>query len=130
MNIQIKTKNLELTPALTEWIHEKIGGLEKFVERLEKEGEILCEVEVARTTKHHNKGDVYYAEVNLHLPSRKLRAEDHDFDVRVAVDKVRDRLHRDLMKYKNKEGLTGKALRHMARISKKTMRRIMWWREK
>ena len=35
MNIIIKTKNLELTPALKEWIDEKVGGLGKFVKRFE-----------------------------------------------------------------------------------------------
>ncbi len=130
MKITIKTKNLELTPALKEWIEEKIGGLKKFTDRYESEGKKLCEVEVARISKHHQKGDVFSAEVNLHLPGRDIRVEDQDFDVRVAVDHARDRLQHELVKYKEKGGLTGKALRHMARISKETMRRVMWWREK
>jgi len=130
MNITIKTKNLELTPALKEWIDMKIGGLAKFVERFEQEGEVLCEVEIARTSNHHNKGDVHYAEVNLRLPNKLIRAAVDDGDVRVAVDRARDTVQHDLIKYKEKEGLTGKAMRHMARISKATMQKVMWWREK
>lgn len=130
MNITIKTKDLVLTPALKEWIDDKIGGLGKFVERYENKGQLLCEVEVARSSKHHNKGDVYYAEVNLHMPGRNLRAEANDSDARVAIDRVRDTIQHDLIKYKDKEGFTGKALRHMARASKFAMQKAFWWRNK
>lgn len=133
MQITIKTKNLDLTPSLQEWVDEKIGALEKFIERFETEGQILCEVEVARTTNHHHKGDVFYAEANLHMPGRKIRAEAQDFDVRVAVDRVRDRLQSDLVKHKEKAGLTGKAMRHMMRMGTsayKAAQKILWWRNK
>jgi ribosomal subunit interface protein len=130
MNITIKTKDLELTPALQEWINEKIGGLEKYVVNHQVDGQLLCEVEVARSSKHHNKGDVFYAEVNLHMPGRILRAEANDADARVAIDRVRDTIQHDLIKYKDKEGLTGKAMRHMSRMSKVAMQKALWWRNK
>lgn len=133
MNIHIKTKDLDLTEPLKEWVNEKIGGLEKYLEKVQEQGEVLCEVEVSRATKHHKKGDVFYAEVILHLPGRRMRAEEQGYDIRVALDKVRDRLQRDIEKYKNKEGLTGKALRHMARLGRGTAgaaKKILWWRNK
>src|SRR6185436_6155308 len=98
MHITIKTKELELTPALKEWIEDKIGGLGKFVIRHEEQGKLLCEVDVSRITKHHNKGEVFSAQVNLHMPGRNLRAEANDFDVRVAIDRVRDTIQHDLIK--------------------------------
>ena len=133
MKITIKTKNLELTPALKEWIDDKVGSLEKFVKRLESEGEVLCEVEIARTSKHHNKGDVHYAEVNLRLPNKLIRASVDEADLRVAIDRVRDLVQHDLIKYKDKEGLSGKALRHMARLGKGAAHvagKMLWWRDK
>jgi len=39
MKIIIKTKNLELTPSLENYINEKIGSLEKFIKNLQKEEE-------------------------------------------------------------------------------------------
>ncbi len=130
MNINIKATNLELTPSIKTYIEDKIGSLDKFVERFEVEGEILVTVEIARTSKHHKKGDVFYAEANVRLPNRTIRASEKGFDIRLAIDKVRDRLHRDIAKYKEKGGLTGRALRHVARMSKETMRRVLWWRNK
>jgi len=129
MNIQIKAKDLDLTPSIKEYIEEKIGSLDKFLEKLEDQGEVLIDVEIARVSKHHKKGDVFYAEANLKLPKKMLRAERKDFDVRAAIDHVRDRLQRDIVKYKDKGGMTGKALRHVSRIGKETMRRVLWWRD-
>ena len=101
MKIIIKTTNLELTPAINEYIEEKIGSLDKFLnKKLEKESEIKIEVEIARTTKHHKSGDVYYAEANIHLPGKILRAEHSDWDIRVAVDKIKDILQQEIKKYK------------------------------
>jgi len=100
MKIIIKSTNLDLTPALKEYIEGKIGALRKFVSRFDLEGAVEARVEVARTTKHHLKGKVLRAEVNLDLPGRVLRAEDEDYDVRVAIDRVRDKLKREIEKYK------------------------------
>jgi putative sigma-54 modulation protein len=133
MQITIKAKDLELTEPLKVYINEKIGMLEKFVQRVEEQGEILANVEVARTTKHHHKGDVFYAEVNLQLPGRRIRVQEQEYDVRVAIDNVANRLQREIEEYKEKKGLTGKAMRHMARLGKgaaHTAGKIMWWRNK
>lgn len=130
MNIHVKTKDVDLTPALQQWIDEKIGSLGDFVVRYEKKGEILCEVEVARTNKHHNKGEVFYAEVNMQLPDKMLRATVEHADIRTALDIVRDMLHRDLMKYKSVIGRSGLAAKRMAHSSQKALAKLMWWRNK
>ncbi len=133
MRITIKTKDLDLTEPLKVYIDEKIGGLDKFLQKFEEQGEVLCEVEVSRVTKHHKKGDVFYAEVHLNLPGRRLRAREQDFDARVALDKVRAMLQRDIEKFKEKGGWTGKAARHVAHMSRSAARaagKILWWRNK
>ena len=101
MKIIIKATNLELTPAINEYIEEKIGSLDKFLsKKFEKNSEIKIEVEIARTTKHHKSGAVYYAEANIHLPGKILRAEHFDWDIRVAIDRIRDILQQEIKKYK------------------------------
>ena len=100
MKIDIKATNLDLTPALREYIEEKIGALTKFLKRWDPEGIVEAWVEVGRTTKHHYKGNVFRAEVDLRLPGKILRAEDENFDIRVAIDRVRDKLRREIEKYK------------------------------
>ena len=78
MKINIKSTHLDLTPALKEYIEEKIGSLAKFLKRWDPEGVVEAYVEVARTTKHHHKGNVFRAETDLRVPGKVLRAEDED----------------------------------------------------
>ena len=103
MNINIKATNLELTPAIRQYVEVKFGGLSRFLQKLEKEGEVNIFIEIARSTHHHHKGDVFYAEANLKLPGRNLRAEHQDWNIRVAIDKVRDKLQQKIKKYKEKQ---------------------------
>ena len=102
MEINVKATNLELTAPLQEYIEEKIGSLEKFLVKPggAKEAHFTAWVEVARTTRHHHKGDVYYAECDIKLKGKMLRATDENFDIRVAIDAVRDKLQREIKKYK------------------------------
>ncbi len=101
MNIQIKSTNLDLTPSIKEYIEKRIGALAKFVARYEENGtELLARVEVARTTNHHHKGDVYYAEVNIDNSQNIARAECENSDIRAAIDKAEDILKRQLVKRK------------------------------
>ncbi len=100
MKTTIKATGIDLTVPLKEYVEEKIGALEKFVKRWDVEGGVEVWVEVGRTTRHHKKGDVFRAEADLRLPKKVLRAEDEDFDIRVAVDRVRDKLEREINKYK------------------------------
>ena len=100
MKIIIKFTGVDSTSAITEFIEEKIGGIAKFIKRWDTDSAIEAQVEIARTTAHHHKGDVFRAEVNLHLPGKSLRAEHTDWDMRVAIDKARDRLQAEVKKYK------------------------------
>lgn len=102
MKINIKATKLDLTPAIKEYIEIKIGSISRFIERFESGGEAEVSVEIARTTKHHHKGDVFYAEANLKLPQKTIRAEHSDFDIRVAIDNVKKILKEEVSKYKEK----------------------------
>lgn len=100
MKLTLKGTNLELTPSIRTFIEDKIGSLDKFIKKYEALGEVKAEVEIARTTKHHRKGNIFYAEVNLHLPKKTLRAEFEGTDVRSTIDKVKDKLKSEIGKYK------------------------------
>lgn len=100
MQISIKARELELTEPLREYISTRLESLTKYLKRFDS-GLIRAEVEVARSTKHHRHGDVYYAEVNLTLPGKLLRATHEGSDVRECVDKVKDTLQREIDKYKD-----------------------------
>ena len=101
VRLEIQTTNLELTPSLRTYIEKKIGGLDRFIKRL-PEDVILAEVEVGRSTRHHRHGQVYHAEVNLTLPGKLIRAAHDDEDLRRAIDEVKEKLKREIEKYKGK----------------------------
>ena len=109
MKIDIKATNLEVTPALAEFIDEKIGSLDKFIRGGAKGGDgeqgtylVEAYVEVARDTKHHKQGEVFRAEVNLKIGGRVLRAERSEWDARAAIDGVREELKMILEKEQGK----------------------------
>lgn len=99
MRINIQAPNLELTPALTQFIESKIGGLGKFLKKFNSEN-ILIEVDLGRSTRHHRHGKVYHVDVNLILPGGTLRAAHDDEDIRKAIVAVKDKLQREIEKFK------------------------------
>lgn len=103
MVINIKATNLKLTPAIEDYINQKIErDLAKFVRRLDEKGAAKLFIEIARTTRHHKQGDVFRAEADLRLPGKVLRAEAEEWDIRVAVDQIKDELQREIKKYKER----------------------------
>ncbi len=100
MNIIIKTKKLDLTPSIKEYIETKIGSLNHLLIRFENQSEIKTEIEIARTTKHHRHGDIFEAKANLHVPKKIIRAEHSDTDIHIAIDIIKNRLHQEIIKYK------------------------------
>lgn len=102
MKIAILAKGLELTPAIKKYVKMKMETIRRTVVKYEKEGERTLFVEIARSTKHHKHGDVFYAEATLGVPGKTLRAEHFHSNIRVAVNKTRDILREKLKKYKGK----------------------------
>ena len=53
MKITIKTTKIKLSPALYNYIEEKIGGLQKFLKNIDK-NIIEAIVEVGKPSQHHH----------------------------------------------------------------------------
>ena len=117
MNIIIKGTNLELHNDLKEYVNEKIGGLKKFIENENMDSSsVIARVELAKTTRHHQHGDIYKAEVNLQLPGKMIRGVEESDDIYKSIDSVKDELREMINSYK-KEKIT--RTRRGARIIKK-----------
>ncbi len=99
MKINLKTKNFGLTQAIKNYLEEKLNSLDKF---LPPDESISANVELAKTTKHHQKGDIFKAEVNLNMPGRLIRAVAEQWDLRVAIDAAKDELQREIRGRKEK----------------------------
>ncbi|GAI95750.1 unnamed protein product [marine sediment metagenome] len=102
MKIIIRTTNLELLPRIEEYIHQKIGGVDKLLDDMDREV-IEARVEIGKITKAQQKGDIFRAEVNLTLPGRLLRIEAEEVDLQTAIDRVKQGLQREIKKYRGKK---------------------------
>lgn len=108
MQITLKATKLKLSPALRTYVEGKLAGIERLVQRWDVAGAASMNVEIARTTKHHRKGQVFYAEANLRLPGAMLRASQEHWDLRTAVIKVRTKLKKEISKYKERHNPQGR----------------------
>lgn len=100
MNIKIRAKGFDLTPAVEEYVNRKVSSLEKF---LGMRDNILCEVEIGKTTNHHKSGDIFRAEVNIVEPGNgQIFAEAEEVDIYTAIDVVRDEAERAIVSRKTK----------------------------
>lgn len=100
MKLDIKATNMELTDAIRAAVEEKMAVLDPKVMRF---GEaVSAEVEVSRTTNHHNKGDIFRAEVHVRLPGNVVYAESTHEDLYAAINDARHEAERQIVDYKEK----------------------------
>ncbi len=102
MKINIKKTNHLVSPAVEDYIEERLMPLAKFIQPFDDAGEAEIWLEISRTTRHHKKGEVFFAAADLRLPGQILRAEDHADDLHAAIDAVKSKLHAEIEKYRTK----------------------------
>lgn len=109
MKITVKTKNLDLTPALSNYVAEKFMSIKKFVSVLKENTlagiKTLADVvvEVQKETKHHRKGEIFWAKAWLSLPGKSLMASFKSDDLRKAIVGAKDELKMEIEKHKVKK---------------------------
>lgn len=122
MILNIKATNIERTSRILERIEKICAKLEKFAPAADPD-ELRIAIEVGRITRHHRKGTVYRAEINISLGGISLRAKAAGGDVITALDEARDEIERRLLKakrrsvsVKHREGVKMKARHRGARM--------------
>lgn len=93
MKINIRGKNIQVTPALQEYVEKKIGKLGKF---LETNQEIQVKLTVEKDRQRHR------VEVTMPLNGYLLRGEEETTDMYASVDLVLEKLERQIDKYKTR----------------------------
>ena len=91
---------MELTDPIRAYVEEKLLGLSKFTSHFEPVA--TCDVEVGKTSDHHNKGKFFKAEINMNIPGDLLRVAVVEEDLYAAIDKAKDELKRQLVERKEK----------------------------
>lgn len=101
MRINIKATNLELTQAISDYLEKRISTLDKFVNKNDESA--MADVEVGKSTKHHQSGDIFRAEINLHVAGKNLRAVSEKDNLYAAIDEAKDEMAREITSHKAKQ---------------------------
>jgi ribosomal subunit interface protein len=99
MNTNIKGTNISLSPAISDYVDKR---LKKIDDILGEDGSIQCDVELAKTTEHHHKGDIFKAEIHIVGAGKNLYAAAEKSDLYAAIDTVRDDILRECKAGKGK----------------------------
>ena len=103
MNLSISGHHLEVTPALRDYVTQKLGRITRHFDR-------VIDIKVFLTVDKL----VQTAEINIHVPGKEIFAESSDADLYAAIDTLADKLDRQVLKYKAKTNDHGHdAMKHV-----------------
>ena len=100
MTIRVKSTNMEITGAIQSYLEKKIKILEKYVDP--NDTSALCDVEIGKTTAHHRSGDIFKAELNLHIAHKDFYTVSQRDDLYAAIDEAKDEMANILAHEKDK----------------------------
>jgi putative sigma-54 modulation protein len=94
MRLQVKGKNVEVTPSIREYAERKLGKLSKVLA-----AETQVEVELS---EHRNPSiaDSAVAEATIFTKGPTLRARESSPDMKASIDQLVDKLERQVKRYR------------------------------
>lgn len=101
MNINIKTTNIDLTDAISDYIDKKMAQVERHIK---SKGSIpIVDIEIGKTMKGKNADDeLFKAEINIQVGGRLYRYDALEHELYAAIDKMKDEIIREIRKDKEK----------------------------
>ena len=100
MEIKIKATAIEMTDAIRHYVDERMESIAKLVDDYDRAA--MAEVEVGKSTQHHNKGPYMHAEINLTFLGNLFRATEEREDLYEAIDVCKDDVRRQLVDHKDR----------------------------
>ncbi|MBP9771634.1 MAG: ribosome-associated translation inhibitor RaiA [Candidatus Pacebacteria bacterium] len=117
--VSFKGTLIDITPAIRSYSEEKVRAFEKFFDG--ETDEVFIALELGLTTRHHQQGDIFRAEITLKAPRISLRAEAEKSDLYVAIDTAKDEMISELKKSKGRHQTM---IRKGGRVIKDIMRKM------
>ncbi|OHA21314.1 MAG: hypothetical protein A2849_03195 [Candidatus Taylorbacteria bacterium RIFCSPHIGHO2_01_FULL_51_15] len=100
MRLNLKATNIVLEGTVREYLEKRLASLEKLINF--EDPSVMIDVELGRTTKHHQSGDIFFAEINIHRGKETFRAVSEKSDIRSAIDDMQSLIGRELSSRKGK----------------------------
>jgi ribosome hibernation promoting factor len=91
MNLNVSGHHLEVTPALRDYVRDKLGRVTRHFDHV-IEAHVVLSVDKLRQK----------AEVTLHVRGKDIHCASEDQDLYAAIDLLIDKLDRQVLKYKDK----------------------------
>jgi putative sigma-54 modulation protein len=96
MEITITGKNLDVLPTVRDYINKKLGKVDRYLTKIMSFDVVVAE-EKTRSQEQH-----FVIQVTINNQGTLLRAEERGPDARRAIDKVTERLERQIEHYRGK----------------------------
>jgi putative sigma-54 modulation protein len=96
MELTIKGRNVEVTDRLRDYVHKKIGKLDRYLPSI-SEAWVDLSVEGTRAAEHRQ-----VCQVTVRSNGTILRAEERSDDMYNSIDTVLDKMYRQIARYKGK----------------------------
>lgn len=119
IRFSLKATGMKLTPTIRGYVTEKVHMLEKYIDP--DDSSVFAGIEVGKTTRHHQSGPVFLAEITMHAAGKNFRADATHEDLFAAIDEMKDEIARELRRTKRKRRVL--KLRG-ARRAKRTIRKF------
>ncbi len=103
MNVQVTGRNIDLTPALKEYLLDKLQRSQKHFDHA------LNAVALLSVAKNPSVADSQTAEVTIKLNGAVIRGEESTENMYASIDLVADKIERQLRKYKTRYYSKGKS---------------------
>lgn len=97
MNIVIRAKKIDLDSDTKDYINEKMSSLEKYFNNI-----IDIKVDVGLDSTHHQKGEIFFCEVDIRVPGDIIVVNKQAKTLFKAIDKTKDHLRVTLHRLKEK----------------------------
>ena len=93
MNTRIKTTNITMSPAISEFVDTRMEKIAKF---LAGDSTAMADVDLARTTEHHHKGDIFKADIHVVAKGIDAYASSENADLYAAIGEAKNEILAEL----------------------------------
>lgn len=120
MKINLQAKNMEITPAIHDYVIKRVTNLGKLLDTIEeKTGEIIVNFTVAKISNHHKAGEIFEADCSIETKRGNYFSSISEEDLYTAIDAVKENIFREITKNKDKKNTLfnrgARKLKNMAR---------------
>lgn len=117
MSVNIQITKMRLPKEAREHLTSKLEALRKFIDLDGDRAKVA--VEVGKTTAHHQKGNIFRAEITIREGRYVFRADAEEADILTAIDKMQKIILRNLRDARKK---SKEAKEKGARVAKKVIK--------